>query len=234
MGTADRALITEIREALAVAGDPGRAEDQQRYMKSQMPYRGIASPQLKALLRPLLAGRPPADRGTWVGTILALWDEAEYREERYAAIAMARHRSGRQWQDPRALELYRHLVVTGAWWDLVDEVAAHLVGGVLAAHRAEVTPVIRHWMVDEHLWLRRTAVLCQLRHRAGTDTALLHDAIEANVDDTSFWLRKAIGWALRSHAYSDPDWVRAQVALYGDRMSGLSRREALKNIGAGG
>ena len=66
----------------------------------------------------------------------------------------------------------------------------------------------------------------------GADTALLHDVIEANLDDPSFWLRKAIGWALRSHARVDPDWVRAEVAAAGERMSGLSRREALKHLGA--
>ena len=200
--TVDQRLVDEVRQTLAAAGDSGRAADQQRYMKSELPYRGVASPQLKALLRPLLAGHPPTDRGAWVATILTLWDGAEFREEPYAAIAVARHRSAQQWQDPRALDLYRHLVVTGAWWDLVDEIAAHLVGGVLAGHRAEVTPVMRHWMVDDHLWLRRTAILSQLRHRGDTDTALLHDAIEANVDDPSFWLRKAIGWALRRDEYA--------------------------------
>ena len=55
-------------------------------------------------------------------------------------------------------------------------------------------------------------------------------AIEANLDDRSFWLRKAIGWALREYARTDPDWVRAYVASAGDRLSGLSRREALKHL----
>ncbi len=102
------------------------------------------------------------------------------------------------------LDLYRHLVVTGAWWDHVDEVAAHLVGGVLAGHRTVVTPVMRAWARDDDLWVRRTAVLSQLRHGADTDTALLHDVIEANLDDRSFWLRKAIGWALREVLLDEP------------------------------
>ena len=144
---------------------------------------------------------------------------------------VARHRAARDWQDPGSLPLYRHLVVTGAWWDLVDETAAHLVGGVLGGHRADTTPVVRSWSRDDDLWLRRTSVLAQLRHRADTDTGLLRDVIEANVDDTSFWLRKAIGWALRSYAATDPDWVRAEVARLGPRLSGLSRREAIKHLG---
>ena len=156
-----------------------------------------------------------------------------HREERYAATALARHRAARPWQDPAALDLYRHLVVTGAWWDHVDEVASHLVGGVLAGHRDDVTPVMRAWAVDDDLWVRRTAVLCQLNHRADTDVDLLRDVVEANVDDRSFWLRKAIGWALREHSKTDPDWVRAEVDRFGDRLSGLSRREAGQRTSAG-
>ena len=95
-------------------------------------------------------------------------------------------------------------MVTGAWWDHVDEVAAHLVGGVLAGHRTEVTPVMRAWARDDDLWVRRTAVLSQVRHEADTDTDLLHDVIEANLDDRSFWLRKAIGWALREYSRTEP------------------------------
>ena len=121
-------------------------------------------------------------------------------------------------------------MVTGAWWDHVDEVASHLVGGVLAGHRDDVTPVMRAWAVDDDLWVRRTSVLCQLNHPTDTDVDLLRDVVEANVDDRSFWLRKAIGWALRQHARVDPAWVRAYVDSLGDRLSGLSRlRPALPN-----
>ena len=120
--------------------------------------------------------------------------------------------------------------MTGAWWDVVDDVATHLVGDVLSHHRPAATPVIRAWATGEDLWLRRTAVICQVGHKADTDVELLRLAIEANVDDPSFWLRKAIGWALRQHARTDPDWVRAEVDRLGDRLSGLSRREALKHL----
>jgi 3-methyladenine DNA glycosylase AlkD len=74
-------------------------------------------------------------------------------------------------------------------------------------------------------------VICQVGHKADTDVELLRRAIESNVGDSSFWLRKAIGWALRQHARTDPDWVRAEVDRLGARLSALSRREALKHIG---
>lgn len=225
--------LEQLRAEMAVAGDPERAAAQQRYMKSAMPCHGLSAPELRALLRPHLKDFAPADRLEWERTIRDFWDGATHREELYAALALARHRVARPWQDVETLDLYRHLVVTGAWWDVVDVVAGHLVGGVLAGHRPEATPVIRAWAVDDDLWLRRTAVLCQLGHGEDTDLDLLTFAIERNLDDPSFWLRKAIGWALRQHARTDPAWVRAYVDGLGDRLAGLSRREATKHLAAG-
>ena len=211
---ADAEVVGAVRRALREAGDAAVAPGQQAYMKSAMPYHGVTAPVLKRVLRPILAAYAPADRATWEATVRELWDGAIHREERYAATALARHRAAQSWQDPAALGLFRHLV-----------------GGVLAGHRDEVTPVMRQWAGDGDVWVRRTAVLSQLDHGAGTDTALLHDVIEANVEDTSFWLRKAIGWALRQYARTDPDWVRTEVDLLDGRLSGLSRREALRHLG---
>ena len=222
--------LEDLRAELAAAGDPERAANQQRYLKSEMPCHGLSAPELRALLRPHLRAFAPSDRAAWESAVLTWWDGATHREERYAAIALARHRVARPWQDVRSLALYRHLVVTGAWWDVVDVIAGHLVGGVLAGHRAEATPVLRAWAVDDDVWLRRTAVICQLGHGADTDLDLLAFAIESNVEDPSFWLRKGIGWALRQYARTDPEWVRAYVDLLDGRLSGLSRREATKHL----
>ena len=222
--------LEALRAELAAAGDPERAANQQRYLKSAMPCHGLSAPELRALLRPHLMAFAPADRDEWESTVRTWWDGATHREEWYAAIALARHRTARPWQDVRCLDLYRHLVLTGAWWDVVDVIAAHLVGGVLAGHRPEATPVLRAWAVGDDAWLRRTSVICQLGHGADTDLDLLTFAIESNVDDPSFWLRKGIGWALRQYARTDPAWVRAYVDLLGDRLSGLSRREATKHL----
>ncbi len=223
-------LVEQIRAVIAGAGDAERAAHQQAYMKSAMPYRGVTKRELTRLLRPLLAAYRPADRRVWEADVRPLWDGATHREERYAALAVARHRRAREWLDPVSMPLLRHLVVTGAWWDLVDETAQHLVGAALATHRAELTPLMRDWARDDDLWVRRSAVICQLGRRADTDTDLLRHAIDANLDGQTFWLRKAIGWALRDYARTDPAWVRAEVERYGDRLSGLSRREALRHL----
>ena len=124
------------------------------------------------------------------------------------------------------------MLTTGAWWDVVDDVAAHLVGPLLLEHHSTVEPAVRSWATDEDRWLRRTSVIAQLGAKDRTDLDLLTHAIERNLDDCDFFLRKAIGWALRQHAHTDPDWVRSFVAAHDDRISGLSRREALKHLEA--
>lgn len=227
--------VAAVRAALAEGGDAARAAQQQAYMKSELPYVGLGAPALKALLAPLLVEHRFVDRAQWEAAALELWEDAEHREEWYAAIALLRHRAYRSWLDPDLLPLLETLVRTGAWWDVVDEIASHLVGQVLLEHRAPTTPVMDAWSVDpDSLWVRRTAMLAQLRHGEHTDTDLLERVLVANLDDTAhgreFFVRKALGWALRQHARTDPAWVRTFVATHDDRLSGLSRREALKHL----
>jgi 3-methyladenine DNA glycosylase AlkD len=224
-------LVETIRDELARHADPERAAGQQRYMKSAMPYRGLTAPQLTAILRPILGdpGLQLSTRAEWEATIRTLWDDAAYREERYASIALARHRVYRAWVDSDAMPLWRHLIVTGAWWDVGDEVATHLVRDVLDRNPDVEGLRLREWAVDENLWLRRTAIISQVGRKERLDDALLTDTIEPNLEDRDFFIRKAIGWALRDHARSAPDWVRVFVDTHPD-LSGLSRREATRHL----
>lgn len=232
---AHQGLISAIREALAAAADQERAAGQQAYMKSAMPFRGLTSPVLKATLRPIL-GDPAyslPDRATWETTVRELWDEATYREERYAALAVAGHRRFAAFRDVSTLPLWEHLARTGAWWDLVDDLAAHQVAPVLLADRSAATPVVRGWATSDDLWVRRTAILSQLPAKGDTDTALLAHCLDTNLPGSTFggqfFIRKAIGWALREFAKTDPEWVRDYVATR--ELAPLSRREALKHLG---
>ena len=236
MGTVRTDVLDAVCRALEKAGDPARAQGQQAYMKSLMPFRGIGAPQLKATLRPLLVD--PAyllvDRDEWEATVRGLWDGARFREERYAALAISGHRSYRHWaRDRSAMPLYRYLAESGAWWDFVDEIAAHRVGPVLRAHPEPESERMRAWAMEESVWLRRTAILSQLSSKDETDRQLLLDCITSNLADREFFIRKAIGWSLRQYARSGAtaaDWVLRTVDELGTRLSPLSRREALKHL----
>lgn len=131
---------------------------------------------------------------------------------------------GRQPGDGAAL---RELIVTGAWWDYVDELA-HRVGDLLLSWPAEVRPVLRAWTRSDDRWLRRACIICQLGTRDRADLELLATAIESATGEHDFFLRKAIGWALRDYARTDPAWVRSFAETH--ELSPLSRREALKHL----
>lgn len=224
-------LVNAVRGELRALADPVRAEQMRAYMKSTMPFHGVPGSVRKPLLRRLFAEYPLAGKTSWLATVRTLWRDATYREERYVAIELAGHRPYLAWHGPDLLPHYEELIVTGAWWDFVDELAIRHVGPILFAHRDAVTPVMRAWSTDADRWKRRTSVICQIKARADTDLALLADAIEANLDDRDFFLRKGIGWALRQHAKTDAGWVQRFVATH-PGLSPLSVREALKHVGA--
>lgn len=225
-------VIAAIDAALRERADPERAVGQQRYMKSALPYLGLMSPDLRSALRPVLADPQLAmrSRAEWEATIRALWFGATHREHWYAAIALARRRPYRAWVDSDAMPLWESLIRDGAWWDVVDEITTHLVRDTLLAHPGFEAARMRRWSVDDHLWVRRVAILSQIGARGKTDTRLLEDVIRPNISSTEFFLRKAIGWALRDYARTDGTWVQRFVADHPD-LSALSRREALKHVG---
>lgn len=221
----DRAdeLVTGIREALHDAAEPGIALGQQAYMKSVMPFEGVRVPTVRRLTRAQVRGEQ--DPAVLLETAKRLWDEAGFREERYAALAVLG--VGLLRADRALLPMIEHVVRTGQWWDFTDEVV-HRVADLLAAHTPEMSFVIRTWSADDDLWMRRLAIIAQLGRRDALDRVLLEDVIVPNLGDPEFFIRKAIGWALRDAARTDPDWVRTFVAAH--PLSPLSAREALRRL----
>jgi 3-methyladenine DNA glycosylase AlkD len=226
---ADARLISAVRLGLEELADREKAAGMQAYMRSDMPYRGASTPQWRPLARRLSREHPAADVATLVATVRELWHNASFREERYVAIELTGDRRYAGWQTPQLLPLYEELIVTGAWWDLVDVVATKRVGPLLRSYPAELSPVLRTWATDENLWKRRTSIICQIGAKADTDTDLLTFAIESNVDDREFFLLKGIGWALREYSKSNAAWVADFVHNH-PGLSGLSRREASKYL----
>ncbi len=225
-------LVDAVRMGLQTAADPAKAPRMQAYMKSTLPYYGVQSPAQKALFARVFAAHPLPDRSGWLAAVHRLWREATHREERYAAIGLAGYRAYAGYQRPDLVTgLYEELVTSGAWWDYVDDVAIHRIGPILRAQALAVEPEMRAWATDGDLWKRRSAIICQVGSKDATDRDLLTYAIEVNAADRDFFIRKAIGWALREYAKRDPAWVRSFVAARSESLAPLSKREALKNIG---
>lgn len=227
----DAALLAALRAGLAEAADPSQAEPMRAYMKSAMPFLGVKTPALRQVCRAVFAAYPLDGFAQWEATVRALWREARYREERYAAIELAGYRRYRDYQTLDALPLFDEMIVSGAWWDLVDTLATHQIGGLLRRYPEAMRATALAWSRDANLWRRRAAILCQISFKAATDEGLLLACIEPNLADHDFFIRKGIGWALREYSKTNPDAVRRFVSAHEAVMSPLSQREALKHIG---
>jgi 3-methyladenine DNA glycosylase AlkD len=228
---AGKPLVQLVRQALEAVAEPARAPAMQAYMKSAMPYLGVSTVPRRAALKALFAGIDWPESSAWQADVLALWRGATFREERYAAIELAAVRTARRFQHVDVLPMYEEMIVTGAWWDYVDEIAGHRLWMLLRNDRPAMTRAMRRWSTDADMWKRRSSIICQLPAKRETDLDLLYACIEPSIDSGEFFLRKAIGWALRQYAWTDPEEVARYVAANEHRMSGLSKREALKNEG---
>jgi 3-methyladenine DNA glycosylase AlkD len=128
-----------------------------------------------------------------------------------------------------ALEMYEEMIVAGAWWDLVDTLATKRLGELMRREPRKMRKAMRAWSRSPDLWKRRSAILCQNSFKKDTDVEFLYACIEPSIASKEFFLRKAIGWALRQYAWTDPDEVVRYVKVNEKRLSSLSRSEALKN-----
>ncbi len=225
-----RAAALALTEALAArltaAADPARAPAMRADMRERFPFLGVPAPQVQAAVRAVLAAAPRPDAATLRQAALDCWAREE-REFQYAACVLLRRDAAVL--DTGFLDTARHLIVTKSWWDTVDTLAAHVVGSLVARHPPLVS-VLDAWAAGDELWLARTALLHQLTYKAGTDAGRLLRYCADLAPHPDFFIRKAIGWALREYARTDPAAVRAFVAAQGGRLSGLSRREALKHL----
>jgi 3-methyladenine DNA glycosylase AlkD len=211
---------------MTAAANPEKATGMQAYMKSAMPYYGINLPEVRAIARRVFDGATMScdERRA---TVLELWRGARRREERYVAMYLLDR--GRDCLTPADMPMLEELVVSGAWWDHVDELAM-VVGELLRRHPKKIRPLMRRWSTDPDMWKRRVSIICQLRFKRDTDLELLYANIEPNLGVRDFFIRKAIGWALRQYAWTDPKEVVRYVREHEAGLSGLSKREALKNI----
>jgi len=219
------ALVEDIRAALRASADPSRAPGQQAYMRSAMPFLGVTVPVVRRIARTAVNGAGPIEPAVLRDAAQTLWDDARYREERYAATALLA--VGAASADHTVVPLIEHMVRTGRWWDYTDDLA-HRLAGLHDREPAATAALVRRWSTDEEIWIRRISILSQLGRRDRIDLEVLTDVIAPNLADREFFIRKAIGWALRECARVHPQWVREFAAAA--PLSPLSRREALKHL----
>ncbi|MEP7215860.1 MAG: DNA alkylation repair protein [Anaerolineaceae bacterium] len=230
---ADRAAFDEFVPRLVghfeAHRDQARAAHMSAYMRGQFPFMGIAGPQQAALTTSALAGLMKPAQAELTGACATLWALPE-REFQYAAVKLLRRNV--RVCDSSFLPHVRKLVVAKSWWDTVDELASRVVGPLVAAF-PELSLEMDVWAGSDNLWVARSAILHQLGFKDRTDSQRLFGYCLLRCGEADFFIRKAIGWALREYSKTDADAVRTFVVENAGRLSGLSKREALLWINGG-
>ncbi len=220
--TAVAALETEFR----MAGDAERALGMRRYMRDQFAFFGVPTPERRSIARRVLDPLGPPSPGDLEVIGRLAW-EVDEREMQYAAVdVLSRHV---QVARPELLDIVGVLVTTKSWWDTVDALASNVVGPLVRQY-PHLVDELDAWIEGDELWLARTAILHQLGYRDHTDVNRLFRYSLAWAQCSDFFARKAIGWALRQYARTDPDTVRHFLAEHDDVLSQLTVREASKHL----
>ena len=158
--------------------------------------------------------------------LLGLWQK-DYREFHYTALCFAQKH--RKILTPEILPTLETLIRNKSWWDTVDTIAPNLVGHLVKTYPA-LSKIMDRWIEDPYLWIRRAALLHQLRWKDETDKEKLFSYCEKNLHEKDFFIRKAIGWALREYSKTDPKAVEKFIKLHESRLSNLSIREGSKYL----
>lgn len=215
------ALTTEVRTLLAPLANAEKAAGMAAYMKHRFVFLGVQTPARRQATRGLLRGYA----GALLAAARALWREDEREFQYVACDLLARHDAR---LDAADLDGLLDLATRKSWWDTVDALAG-IVGDLVHRERRLVARMDA-LIDDDNFWLRRVALLHQLGWKGETDTARLFDYCRRRADEPEFFIRKAIGWALRDYAWHNPEAVRTFLAAEGKCLSPLSRREAAKNL----
>lgn len=195
-----------------------------KYLKNQFKFLGIKSEKRKELQKEFLKSlnnKEPINK-VW---LLQLWSYEE-REFQYLAIDyLVKKKKALTKED---INLIETLILTKSWWDTVDLIASTLVGHLCKEYPELISEYIIPWATHENMWLRRTAILYQLKYKDQVDVDVLEYVIEQNSNDNEFFIRKSIGWALRQYSKSNPEWVRDFINAH--KLSNLSVKEGSKYL----
>jgi len=223
-----RDSIEALKRHFDAVADPERAEHMAAYMRNQFPFYGIGAADRKAIQRDVWRALPPSSEPQELAVFARGCYALRQREWQNTAVSLLRRQA--RHLGPTDLSLVHELVTTKSWWDTVDEIAAHVVGRVVIDH-PEAVAEMDEWVRSDDMWVARTAILHQLGYKERTDASRLFAYCDLRADESDFFYRKAIGWALRQYARTDPEAVRAYVEANRGRLSRLTVREALKHLG---
>ncbi|NQQ99519.1 DNA alkylation repair protein [Streptococcus suis] len=215
--------IVELEKRLLALAEKGQAQPMKAYMKNNFEFLGVRSPERRKATKQFFKEfkTPELD---W-DFVEACWVKP-YREFQYIAIDYLVTKK----KDLVLADLPRlkKLAQSKSWWDSIDGLDK-LVGKIVLDN-PEAKQVMIDWSLDDDFWLRRIAIDHQLLQKEKTNTELLEQILINNLNQTEFFINKAIGWSLRDYSKTNPEWVRDFLGKYQHQMASLSIREASKYL----
>ncbi|SFJ90839.1 3-methyladenine DNA glycosylase AlkD [Halobacillus dabanensis] len=217
----------EFCETVTAALEQNRCEENreamEKYMKNHFSFFGIKSQERKRIVAPIMKEFQGIDEEERLKAAVLLFQKPE-RECQYAALAFLE--KGVKKAPEQAIETYKQLLQTKSWWDTVDPLASNLCGMYFLRYPDKLTPYTEAWRTSDHMWVRRSSLLHQLKYKEKTDEELFFSTIDTLKSEKEFFIEKAIGWALREYSKTNAAAVVRYLEMTDVRP--LSRREGLK------
>lgn len=217
--------LQEIKKIYAANGDTTIAKGAKAYLLNQFEFYGIKTPLRRQICNSFYKANKIKDHNELSTLIKECFAEPQ-RELHYFAIELLGHHK-KLWSK-KTLHLIEWMITHKSWWDSVDSTNSHVIGKFFLIFPEYINEYTFKWNRSNNIWLQRISILFQLLYKEKTNIILLTNYIEHCIEEEDFFIRKAIGWALRSYANTDAKWVVNFVKTH-PQLSKLSKREALKH-----
>lgn len=218
-------FVIQLRRKFEANANNANATQMKAYMRNQYDFFGIKAPDQRRIRKEFISEHGLPDVSELPVLIREVWEQPE-REFQHFGMVLAEHYIRKVNRD--FIRVLEFMIINKSWWDTVDFIASHLAGKFFERFPGMIPEYTEKWLKSGNMWLQRTALLFQLRYRKNTDTGLLFSLILQLREHPDFFIRKAIGWALREYSKTDREIVKDFVNTH--ELSPLSRKEALKVI----
>ncbi len=219
--------VSQVVELLSAYANPTQALEMKAYLRNKFEFLGIQTPVRRQLCKDL--PKLPKESSLIIDIANKLWKKEE-REYRYVACDLLVKNANLFCLDD--LPIFKRLLQTDSWWETVDTLSGAIGDIVLKEFELGKSSqeVMDKWLMDKDYWVRRSAMIHQLGWRMKTDINRLERYSLVLASEKEFFIRKAIGWAFRDYAKSNPKFVSQFFKKNAKHFSGLTIREATKNL----
>ncbi len=219
-------FISDLESAFIELADDANRVPMEYYMKNKFQFFGIKSVKRKQLLKEVINFNKTEVTENIRDIVLELY-KLPQREFHYCGMELIARFLKNKYQI-KDIELIENLLITHSHWDSVDFIAKHVLGNYLLQYPEQTKKTISHFSSSTNMWLNRSAILFQLGYKGKTNANILFRECKKHSKSKEFFIQKAIGWALREYAKTNPDAVKKFVESI--QLAPLSRKEALKHF----